>query len=241
VWRGCRCSTGRPVGFLAGLELGLLAGSRPLALATAMPSRLRARVTSASSSAIIAAVGAGEAVVDVDALGVDAECHQRVLLGGEVLGVVETRAYPSLSSATCRVSPVRPPLTGHFRGRVLRECGRIEITRGHGHQADDRWRRRRTVGYWDGGTAAEAGRGRPLVVRSSASATTGAVRRARRAEKVAVGRWGRRLPDDEGAWAADRWRWARPTPRCSSCTTRRSPRSTATCCRAAACEWWRRT
>jgi hypothetical protein len=85
-----------------------------VALATAMPSRLWAGVTSASSSAIIAAVGAGEAVVDVDALGLDAECHQRVLLGGEVLGVVETRAYPSLSSATCRVSPVRPPYPGIF-------------------------------------------------------------------------------------------------------------------------------
>ena len=44
------------------------------------------------SQARAVAVGAGEAVVDVDALGVHAERREGVALGGEVLGSVETRA-----------------------------------------------------------------------------------------------------------------------------------------------------
>jgi hypothetical protein len=93
---------------LGGLELGLFAARRPLALATAMPSRVRLRARFTSNSAIIervenssrptGSVGRAYSIdVEPDApvgssskvsrtSGVDAERTHRRPLGGEVLG-----------------------------------------------------------------------------------------------------------------------------------------------------------
>ena len=109
-WRGRPSSGRRPrARLLRGCctSLGCLPRSRPLALATFMPSRVRSRIRSDSNSATIAstlnsshrrrrcreclaesralAIGAGQAVVDVDRVDLDAESGQGLMLRSEVL------------------------------------------------------------------------------------------------------------------------------------------------------------
>ncbi len=67
------------------------------------------------------AVGAGDAVVDVDAVGLHPEGDQRLALGGEVLPVSADPGIPDLDRGHGRSIAGCPTFTGHLCGRVVWE------------------------------------------------------------------------------------------------------------------------
>ncbi len=120
------------------------------------PGRQAAR---ASRKAGPLAVGAGDAVVDVDPVGLHAEGREGLALGGEVLAVSRDRGVADLHRGHGRSLAGCPPLTGHLRGRVVREraeargraSGRVCARCGTSHpkrttaaadEASTAWRRR---------------------------------------------------------------------------------------------------
>jgi len=67
------------------------------------------------------AVGAGDAVIDVDPVGLHAEGGEGLPLGGQVLAVVRDPGVADLDRGHGRSIAGCPTLTGHLRGRVVRE------------------------------------------------------------------------------------------------------------------------